>query len=212
LDPCTGNGRPHPVSFFDRLDVPFIERLGETGFRPGDVDLVVCTHLHHDHCGWNTELRDGKWVPTFPNARYILRREEVGRWGRDRSRYRMPEYNDGVFERSVQPVIEAGLVELVTGDHWLAPGLVVQAAPGHTLGHQMLHLCSAGRHALFTGDCFHHPIQLVEPSILFGDAEDLPQAIATRLRLLEPALGPDAPPIAAPLPAPCARRARPHGG
>jgi glyoxylase-like metal-dependent hydrolase (beta-lactamase superfamily II) len=207
VDPCTGNGKPHPISFFDRLDVPFIERLAETGFRPEDVDLVVCTHLHHDHCGWNTQLRDGKWVPTFPNARYVLRKEEVDRWGRDRGRHRMPAYNDGVFERSVQPVIEAGLVDLVAGHHALTPGLIAEPAPGHTLGHQMLHLRSAGRHALFTGDCFHHPIQLVEPSIPFGDAEDLQQAIATRLHLVELAVQLDALLIAAHLPAPHALRA-----
>jgi glyoxylase-like metal-dependent hydrolase (beta-lactamase superfamily II) len=87
VDPCTGNGRPHPVAFFDQLDVPFLDRLAAVGFQPQDIDLVVCTHLHHDHCGWNTQLRDGKWVPTFPDARYILRQEEFDRWGQDRNRY-----------------------------------------------------------------------------------------------------------------------------
>jgi glyoxylase-like metal-dependent hydrolase (beta-lactamase superfamily II) len=206
VDPCTGNGRPHPIHFFDQLDVPFIERMAETSYRPEDIDFVVCTHLHHDHCGWNTELRDGKWVPTFPNARYIMRRQEFDRWGPQRGRHRSVDYNEGVFERSVAPVMEAGLAELVSGSHALSPGMVVEPAPGHTLGHQMLHLTSAGKHALFTGDCFHHPIQLVEPSIPFGDSEDMEQTIATRLKLVELAIDLDAPLIAAHLPAPYAVR------
>lgn len=185
VDPCTGNGKPHPVPFFDQLDVPFIERLTSTGMRPEDVDFVVCTHLHHDHCGWNTELRGGRWVPTFPKARYIIQQGEYDRWGPQRDRHPEFAYNAGVFERSVQPVVAAGLAELVQGVHRLAPGLIVEPAPGHTPGHQLLHMTSGGSHALFTGDCFHHPIQLAEPSIPFGDAEDLPQAIATRINLAE---------------------------
>ncbi len=207
VDPCTGNGKPHTVSFFDMLDVPFIERMAETGFRPQDVDLVVCTHLHHDHCGWNTELRGGKWVPTFPKARYIMQQSEYDRWGPGRSRYRSVDYNEGIFERSVQPVVEAGLAELVSGDHQLTPGMAVSLTPGHTAGHQMLHITSAGRHALFTGDCFHHPIQLAEPAIPFGDPEDLEQVIATRLRLAELSADLDAILIPAHLPAPYAVRA-----
>ena len=126
VDPCTGNGRPHPVPFFDRLDVPWIERMAETGYRPEDVDLVVCTHLHHDHCGWNTQLRYGKWVPTFPNARYLLQRAEVDRWGAGRGNFPPFAYNDGVFERSVEPVLAAGLADLVSGNHRVSPGLAVE--------------------------------------------------------------------------------------
>ena len=132
VDPCTGNGRPNPVHFFDNLDVPFIDRLHETGFRCEDIDFVVCTHLHHDHCGWNTQLRDGKWVPTFPNARYVMRQAEYDRWGPHRERYPTVDYNEGVFERSVLPVVEAGLADLVSGSHRLTPGLVLEPAPGHT--------------------------------------------------------------------------------
>ena len=211
VDPCNGNGRPHTWPWFDMLDVPYIERLSATGFRPEDIDIVVCTHLHHDHCGWNTQLRGGKWVPTFPNARYIMQRQEYDRWGPDRSRYRSVDYNEGIFERSVQPVVEAGLAELVTGDHRLTEGMAVQPAPGHTIGHQMLHLTSEGRHALFTGDCFHHPIQLVEPSIPFGDPEDLEAISATRRRLVGLSADLDAWLIAAHLPVPHAVKARRAG-
>jgi glyoxylase-like metal-dependent hydrolase (beta-lactamase superfamily II) len=207
VDPCTGNHRPHPVHYFNNLDVPFIDRLDETGFRSADIDFVVCTHLHHDHCGWNTQLRDGKWVPTFPNARYIMRQAEYDRWGPHRERYPRFDYNEGVFERSVQPVVEAGLADLVSGSHRLTPGLVAEPAPGHTPGHQMLHLVSSAQHALFTGDCFHHPLQLVEPSIPFGDSADMDQTIATRVRLVNLAADLGALLLAAHLPAPCAVRA-----
>jgi len=185
VDPCTGNGKPHPVPFFDQLEVPFLERLEATGYRREDVDFVVCTHLHHDHCGWNTMLRDGKWVPTFPKAAYVMQQSEYDRWGKDRHLHPVFDYNEGVFERSVQPIVDAGLAKLVAGDHELAPGLAVTGAPGHTIGHQMLHLVSAGQHALFTGDCFHHPIQLVEPSLPFGDAEFPEQVMAIRRYLGE---------------------------
>ncbi len=207
VDPCTGNGRPHPVHFFDRLDLPFIERMNATGFRTQDIDFVVCTHLHHDHCGWNTQLREGRWAPTFPNARYLMSRIEYDRWGTQRERYRRDAYNEGVFERSVQPVVEAGLADLVSGRHQLTPGLVVEPAAGHTAGHQILHLVSRERHALFTGDCFHHPIQLVEPTIVFGDSDDFDQAIATRVMLVQRAAELGALLLAAHLPAPYAVRA-----
>lgn len=202
VDPCTGNGRPNPVHFFDRLEVPFIERLGEAGWRPHDVDLVVCTHLHHDHCGWNTCLRGGRWVPTFPKARYVMQQTEIDRWGRDRHLHKPFAMNDGVFERSVAPVLSAGLAQVVAGSADLGPGLGVEFAPGHTAGHQMLYLASAGRAALFTGDTFHHPLQLAEPSIPFGDAEDQPAVEALRRGLVRRAADEDLLLVAAHLPAP----------
>lgn len=206
LDPCAANGVPSSVPFFNNLDVPFIERMETTGFRPHDIDLVVCTHLHHDHCGWNTQLREGKWVPTFPKARYVMNQTDIDRVGKNREYYRTARNYEGSFEHSVLPVMEAGLAELVSGTHRLTPGMVVEPAPGHTLGHQLLHLVSAGKHALFTGDCFHHPIQLVEPSIAFGDSDDMEQVIATRRKLVERAANLDALLIAAHVQAPYAVR------
>jgi glyoxylase-like metal-dependent hydrolase (beta-lactamase superfamily II) len=187
VDPCTGNGIPHPVPFFDRLDTPWIERIAEAGYRPEDVDFVVCTHLHHDHCGWNKYLRDGRWVPTFPNARYILNRSEVQRWGDGRAAFPERDYNIDVYERSVLPVLEAGLADIIGGQHPLAAGMLVEPAPGHTIGHQVLHVNGEGIRATFTGDAFHHPIQLVQPDIDFGGCDDLPATIATRIRLREAA-------------------------
>jgi glyoxylase-like metal-dependent hydrolase (beta-lactamase superfamily II) len=208
VDPCTGNGRPHPLPMFDQLDTPFIERFCATGVRPEEVDYVFCTHMHHDHCGWNTRLRDGRWVPTFPNARYIFVRREYERWNPNGAGYRAVDYNEGVYERSILPIVEAGLADLVMDSHRISPSLTVEAAPGHTLGHAMLRLTSHGEEACFSGDCFHHPLQLVEPSLQFGDCDDLDQAIATRRRLAALSLEREMLVIPAHLPAPHAGRVR----
>ncbi len=186
IDPCVGNSRPLPAfPVFDMLDTPFIERFGATGIRPEQVDAVICTHLHSDHCGWNTTLRDGRFVPTFPNAKYYMARREFDRWDPRRPGHLAVDANAGVFERSVQPVLEAGLVELIPADHRISPSLAVCEAHGHTAGHVALHLASAGREAWFTGDCFHHPIELLHPEIDAGTCEDFATALATRQRLIE---------------------------
>jgi glyoxylase-like metal-dependent hydrolase (beta-lactamase superfamily II) len=208
IDPCTGNGRPHPLPMFDRLETPFIERFCATGVRPQDVDYVFCTHMHHDHCGWNTELRGGRWAPTFPNARYIFLRREYERWDPNGANYRAVDYNEGVYERSILPIVEAGLAELVMDQHQLSPSLGVELAPGHTLGHAVLRLASRQEEACFSGDCFHHPLQLVEPAIQFGDCDDVDQAIATRRRIAALSLERGALIIPAHLPAPHAGRLR----
>jgi glyoxylase-like metal-dependent hydrolase (beta-lactamase superfamily II) len=212
IDPCTGNGRPHPMPQFDRLDTPYIERFSAAGVRPNEVDFVFCTHLHHDHCGWNTVLRDGRYVPTFPNARYLLARREVERWDPRRAGYQGYVWNDGVFERSVLPVLEAGLAEIIDERHRVSPSLVIEPALGHTLGHAMLHLASKAKEAFFSGDVFHHPLQLVRAELQYGPADDLDQAIASRRRIVELSIARDALIIPAHLPAPHALRARRQNG
>ncbi|CAN7546731.1 MBL fold metallo-hydrolase [Phenylobacterium sp. LjRoot219] len=211
VDPCTGNGRPHPIPQFDRLETPYIERFCATGVRPEDVDYVFCTHMHHDHCGWNTQLRDGRWVPTFPNARYLFVRREYERWDPNGADYRAVDYNDGVYERSIQPIVEAGLADLVMDRHRVTPSLEIEPAHGHTLGHAMLSLQSEAQEAYFTGDVFHHPLQLIRPELQFGDCDDLAQAIETRRRLVARGLEREALIIPAHLPFPHAGRLRRDG-
>jgi glyoxylase-like metal-dependent hydrolase (beta-lactamase superfamily II) len=211
IDPCTGNGRPHSLPVFDRLDTPFIERFCATGVRPEEVDYVFCTHMHHDHCGWNTQLSGGRYVPTFPKARYLFLRREYERWDPNGADYRAVDYNDGVYERSILPVVEAGLAELVMDRHEILPGLNIELAHGHTLGHAMLHLASGGAEGYFSGDVFHHPLQLVAPEIQFGDCDDVAAAIATRCRLVALGLEREALIIPAHLPAPHAGRVRRAG-
>lgn len=202
IDPCTGNGKPHPVPQFDRLDVPWLERLETAGYRREDIDIVMCTHLHHDHCGWNTMLRDGRWVPTFPNARYLLARGEIERWDPRRAGHDPVDYNVGVFERSVLPVIEAGLAQVHDGHLSLGQSLEVLPAPGHTLGHCWLQVTAGDACALFSGDTFHHPLQLVDPEIQFGGGDDLTLASESRRRLVEHAAWHDALIVPAHLPWP----------
>ena len=183
VDPCNGNDRPHMLSIFNMLDTPYIERFNATGIRPDQVDFVFCTHLHHDHCGWNTQLRNGRYVPTFPNARYLFVRREYQRWDTKLSDHQDVDYNMGVFERSVQPVFEAGLAELVNDRHRISPSVDIEPAYGHTLGHSMLHLISQTKEAYFTGDVFHHPLQVIEPTLHLPGCDNLEQAIETRRRV-----------------------------
>jgi glyoxylase-like metal-dependent hydrolase (beta-lactamase superfamily II) len=209
VDPCNGNGRPNPVPMFDDLDIPFIERFEATGVRVEDVDFVFCTHMHHDHCGWNTMLRDGRWVPTFPNARYVFVKREYARWHPDNAKhFQHLDYNDGVYERSIAPIVEAGLADFVAETHRLSPSLWVKPGPGHTDGHCMLHLQTGGAEAMFSGDAFHHPLQLIEHSIRFGDHDNWEAVIETRRRLVRDSLERDMLIIPAHLPFPHAGRMR----
>lgn len=203
IDPCTGNGRPHLLPPFDMLDTPFIERFEATGTRVDEVDVVFCTHMHHDHCGWNTRLRNKRWVPTFPKARYIFLQREYNRWHPDnRGKFPRMKFNQEVFERAIAPIVEAGLAELVLDDYRLSHSLRIEAGHGHTHGHAMLRLSSSGEEAIFTGDTFHHPLQLTNPLIQFGDCDDLDDAIATRRRLIKNGLERNALLIPAHLPFP----------
>jgi glyoxylase-like metal-dependent hydrolase (beta-lactamase superfamily II) len=212
IDPCNGNDRPHSVHYFDQLQTPYIERFCATGVRPEDVDYVFCTHMHHDHCGWNTQLRDGRFAPTFPNARYLFLRREYERWDRNGAGYRSVDYNEGVYERSILPIVEAGLADLVMDRHQLSASLEIQPAHGHTLGHAMLRLSSQSQEACFSGDIFHHPLQLARPELQFGDCDDTAQAVETRRRLVAFGLEREALIIPAHLPFPHAGRVRRREG
>jgi glyoxylase-like metal-dependent hydrolase (beta-lactamase superfamily II) len=206
VDPCTGNSRPHIMPQFDMLDIPFIDRFSSTGTRPEDVDFVFCTHFHHDHCGWNTQLKDGRWMPTFPNARYLFVQREYDRWNPNGTNYRAVDYNDGVYDRSIRPIVEAGLADFADGTYRVVQNVMIETAYGHTSGHSVLSLASSGHNAIFTGDAFHHPLQLIDPQIQFGDCDDIDSAIATRRSLAAAALKRDALLIPAHLPYPHAGR------
>lgn len=204
IDPCNGNGRPHMLPMFDHLNTPYIERFAATGIEPEEVDYVFCTHLHHDHCGWSTRLREGRFVPTFPNARYVYVRREYERWDTRRPNHEPVDYNVGVFERSVSPIMEAGLADLVDDRHRLAPSVAIEPAYGHTLGHSILHLESDAQEAYFTGDVFHHPLQMLYPELHMPGCDDLQMAIATRRRLIDACIERNALVIPAHFPAPYA--------
>jgi len=190
VDSCTGNDKERPLRpSWHRQNVPWLERLAAAGARPEQVDFVFCTHMHADHVGWNTRLRDGRWVPTFPNARYIFARREYEHWEALERRGEAP--NHGSFADSVLPVVAAKQADLVESDHEIEPGVHLEAAYGHTPGGCFLHATSKGRHCVFTGDAMHTPVQLADPSLSSRFCADPAQSAATRRSLCERYAGTD---------------------
>jgi glyoxylase-like metal-dependent hydrolase (beta-lactamase superfamily II) len=122
VDPCNGNGRKRGnVPFFDDLDTPYLERLAAIGTPAEAIDLVFCTHMHNDHCGWNTQQIDGRWVPTFPNATYVFVDAEYARWDTASPSHHPNDFNVSVFDESVRPVVEAGQAKIVSLPYALSP-------------------------------------------------------------------------------------------
>ena len=154
VDTCFGNDKSRAQAG-DMLSTRFLEKFESEGVDRHKVDAVFCTHLHVDHVGWNTMLVDGGWVPTFPNARYLLARTEYDYW-RDN-----PQSDDdrALFADSVQPVVDAGLVDFVDMNHQICDELHLVPSPGHTPGHACLWIRSLGQEAMITGDMTHHPCQ-----------------------------------------------------
>jgi len=182
VDPCNGNGRRRQVRFFNDLNLPWLDRLRAAGAEPEDVDIVFCTHLHSDHCGWNTTPDGDRWVPTFPLAQYLFAEAEYRRW--DPADPHANHYNQSVFDECVRPVVAAGQARIITLPFAVSAGLTIETAPGHTAGHALLRLESLGERAYFTGDAFHHPVQVERPELCLPGCDDPAQAVATRRALL----------------------------
>jgi len=156
IDTCIGNDKLRNIANWNNLQTDFLQDLEAAGYPRESIDTVLCTHLHVDHVGWNTMLVDGEWVPTFPNARYLLAQKEFDYWLHTNAD---DTYGD-VFGDSVQPVVDAGLVDLVDWEHQVCAGVQLEPTPGHTPGHCSIHLTSSNQEALITGDCLHHPCQM----------------------------------------------------
>jgi glyoxylase-like metal-dependent hydrolase (beta-lactamase superfamily II) len=186
VDTCFGNDKPRNQPFFDRLHTPFLDDLAAAGFAPDTVDAVVCTHLHVDHIGWNTVLRDGTWVPTFPNARYYLSRVDVEYWSTT------PSPDGDLFGDSVRPVLDAGLADLVDPPFAVTDDVVLVGTPGHSPGHVSVRIRSAGEEAVITGDVMHHPVQCARPEIASSVDADAAFAEKTRRAFLAEYAGRDA--------------------
>lgn len=185
IDTGGGNGKERPASpRFHQRDAPFLEALSRAGVRPADVDLVVLTHLHVDHVGWNTMLVEGEWQPTFPGATYVMSRVEVEARDPDRGGAGKPPGAAQPFIDSVRPVLDAGLARLVEGDEVLAEGVDLMPIPGHAPGQIAVRLRSQGQEALFIADVMHQPIQVYLPEINSKYCEDQDLARATRARIL----------------------------
>lgn len=195
IDTACGNAKVRSYPAFARfhmLQLPYLERLAECGVQPEDVTLVINTHLHVDHVGWNTRFVDGRWVPTFPHARYIMGRAELAHWRDPQGGLRVHPMGAEVIADSVDPVIEAGLVELIDYDDEILPGLTVQAMRGHTAGQLAVRVHSQGHTALFTGDSFHQPMQVYRPDWSSRFCEEPGLANATRRALFDEAAETDA--------------------
>jgi glyoxylase-like metal-dependent hydrolase (beta-lactamase superfamily II) len=185
IDTCCGNDKKRSLAPVNMQHWPYLENLARAGLQPQDIDLVMCTHLHFDHVGWNTRLEDGTWVPTFPRARYLFGRRDLEFF----SRQRHEALHREAFDDSVAPILDAGLAELVDADSLIhreiGDGIWLEDASGHSPGNLCVMAECGGSRAIFSGDCFHHPIQLVRPDAAFFADENPPQASATRRRLLE---------------------------
>ncbi len=164
VDTCIGNHKPRPSTPpWDNMQTPWLDNLAAMGVAAEDVDFVMCTHLHVDHVGWNTQLKDGRWVPTFPNAKYLFERTEYEHWAQDDDSVQGPGSSDGSFDDSVLPVMEAGQAVLVEGDHALDDHMWLDPTPGHSPGHVCMNLSAGGREAVFSGDLLHHAVQVAHP-------------------------------------------------
>lgn len=180
VDTCLGNDKQgRGVPGWNNLSGPFLRDLAAAGFPRESIDTVMCTHLHVDHVGWNTMKVDGKWVPTFPNARYLIGRTEFEHW---RDQESQPDQKV-IFGDSVQPVFDAGLVDLVNTDHQISPEVSFVPTLGHTPGHVSVRISSKGKEALITGDFVHHPCQMAHPEWAAAVDFDSTASTATRRRM-----------------------------
>ena len=177
VDTCIGNDKSRSVPAWNNLQTKFLTDLRDAGYPVDSIDQVLCTHLHVDHVGWNTMLKDGQWVPTFPAARYLMGETEFNHW---RAETDSREGQTAVMHDSVLPVFDAGLVDLVRTDHVICPEVSLVSTPGHTPGHVSVSIQSKGERALITGDFLHHPCQFVHPEWSSAPDTDRAQAIETR--------------------------------
>src|SRR4029077_13478609 len=186
IDGCCGNQKSRPLRLhWNMLNEPWLDRLAAAGARPDEIDLVMCTHLHHDHVGWNTQLKDGKWVPTFPNARYVFSKPDFEYFQRADVDPATAPVEFGTFRECVMPVVDAGRADLVAGPHRLNDPIEIIPAPGHSPGHVVFKLESGGKNALFIGDVFHHLLQVHYPHWNFPKNSDVEQARTSRRMILE---------------------------
>jgi len=199
VDTCVGERRVAGYESLSEGAGPFLRDLEQAGFAPRAIDIVLCTHMHFDHVGWNTVREGGRDVPTFPNARYLFARAEWEQWSREPSDAYAP-----TFDACVRPIVDAGLADLVEPLHRITSEVRLEPSPGHTPGHVSVRIESRGEHAFITGDMTHHPVQWAEPAWKMVADLDPEQAIATRRRLRAECASQRALVIGTHYPAPCA--------
>jgi glyoxylase-like metal-dependent hydrolase (beta-lactamase superfamily II) len=190
IDACIGNDKERPARpQWHRMRTSYLEDLARCGVAVGDIDFVMCTHLHWDHVGWNTRLADGNWVPTFPKARYVMAQREFEHWqGVHDSGADTPHAT--AFADSILPVVASGQALLVGDDYGLKDGYALEDGlwfepyPGHTPGNVVVHAKSGGERGLFVGDVLHHPLQCLKPEWSTRACSDPDASRVSRTRLL----------------------------
>ena len=183
IDTGVGNGKTrHESPLWNQRQGTWLDDLAAVGVRPEQVHTVVCTHLHVDHVGWNTRLEGGRWVPTFPQARYVIPGEEWEFWKWEAAEGREAS---GCIADSVTPIVEAGGAALVDARHEIAPGLRFEPTPGHTPGHVAVRLTTPAGEAVFSGDLMHRTVQVAEPQWSSRFCHDPAHARKTRQAFIE---------------------------
>ncbi len=184
VDACVGNHKNRPfLPEWHQQERPYLDRLQAIGLGAADIDFVCCTHLHGDHVGWNTRLEDGRWVPTFPNARYLFAAGELSYW----ENYHQVDPGNPYsrpWDDSVLPVISAGQVDRVDYDHEILAGIHLSHAPGHTPGNVVIELDDGRARAILSGDVVHHPVQIERVDWCSQFDTDPYRAMETRAALL----------------------------
>lgn len=182
IDSCIGNDKPRPgrPNWHMKTDESYMRALKAAGFSVGDIDYVMCTHLHVDHVGWNTRLENGRWVPTFPNARYLFARDEFDYWTEQHAKTPIAPFGD-----SVLPVVEAKQAEIVNNDFEIGDHARILPTPGHTPGHVAFAFGRGKDSAVVAGDLMHSPLQARYPQLSAKFDVDGTQAATTRRNFLE---------------------------
>ncbi|MGH4033314.1 MBL fold metallo-hydrolase [Actinomycetota bacterium Odt1-20B] len=192
-DSGNGNDKHRPALLaHHQFHTDYLNNLTAAGVTESNVDIVVSTHLHPDHCGWNTRLAKDRWHPTFPNATYLFAREEFdAHKANHTSQPTDPILADlaRTFEDSVQPVLTSGQARIVDLPHTVLAeddlAIRLLPSPGHTPGHLIVELTSGQHRAVITGDVIHHPFQFDDLDLPQGGDQAPPQAAATRRWLCE---------------------------
>ncbi|MGA9866199.1 MAG: MBL fold metallo-hydrolase [Acetobacteraceae bacterium] len=182
VDSCVGNDKDRSARplWHRKKDNVFMQGLADVGLGVNDIDFVMCTHLHVDHVGWNTRLDHGRWVPTFPKARYLFSKTELDYWLAENAKTELPPIADSVI-----PIVEAKQCDLIASDHQLDDLVSLIPTPGHTIDHYAVQLGRGGKDAVITGDLIHSPLQARYPDLSMRVDYDPAQGIATRRKFLE---------------------------
>jgi glyoxylase-like metal-dependent hydrolase (beta-lactamase superfamily II) len=184
IDTCNGNDKDRPeFKEWGNLKTNFLNKFDNLGVSLDEIDIVACTHLHFDHVGWNTRKINGKWVPTFPNAKYLFSKQEYDYWIKKPENELIDDHNG--IDDSVTPVVEAGLAEFVTDNHKVDKNIRFIPTPGHTPHHISVVIESEGEKAIISGDVLHHPCQMAHQEWT-TEADTYPdQTVETRKKFLE---------------------------